>query len=95
MTVDYGGRLLLSPLLRTASRWAPKLQVHQKAYELRAPMMGIYFGAVTNHHWSDEHESITVRSDDAAFPVDVGGSMIGSAKKEPSSLRTTVSLGVS
>jgi len=35
-------------MLRTAARWwAPKLQVHQKAYELRAPMMGILFGAVT------------------------------------------------
>jgi len=44
-------------------------------------------------HWSDEHESIIVRSDDAAFPVDVGG-MSGSVKKEPSSLRMTVSLGV-
>jgi len=53
----------------------------------------IYFGAVTTMHWSDEHESITVRSDEAAFPVDVGG-MSGSVKKEPSSLRMTVSLGV-
>jgi hypothetical protein len=47
VTVDYGGHLLLSPLLRTAARWARKLQVHQKAYELQAPMMGIYFGDVT------------------------------------------------
>jgi len=43
VTVDYDGHLLL----RTSARWAPKLQVHQKAYELRAPMMDIYFGAVT------------------------------------------------
>ena len=48
-----------------------------------------------DHYWSDEHESTTVRSDDAEFPADVGGRMIGSAKKETSSLRKTVSLGVS
>jgi len=35
--------------------------------------MGIYFGAVTTMHWSDKHESIIVRSDAVAFPVDVGG----------------------
>ena len=46
-------------------------------------MMGIYFGVVTTTGASDEHESITVRSDEAAIPVDVGGSMIGSVKKEP------------
>jgi len=44
-------------------------------------------------HWSDEHESITVRSDEAAVRVDVGG-MSGSVKKEPSLLRMSVSLGV-
>jgi len=58
-------------------------------------MMDLYLGVVTTMHWSDEHESITVRSDElAAFPVDVGG-MSGSVKKEPSSLQMTVSLGVS
>jgi len=42
-------------------------------------------------HWSDEHESITVRSDEAAIPVDVGG-MVQSKR---STVRMTVSLGVS
>jgi len=72
VTVDYGGHLLLSPLLRTTARWAPKLQVQYTPKRIRTTgtklMMGrpIYFGAVTTMHWSDEHESITVRSDEAA-----------------------------
>ena len=97
MTVDHGGHLLLSPLLRTAARWAPKLQVHQKNIRTTGTNDGYLLSTpytCCDHYWSDEHESITVRSDEAAFPVDVGGSMIGSVKKEPSSLRTTVSLGV-
>jgi len=57
-------------------------------------MMGIYLIAVTTMHWSDEHESITVRSDEAAFPVDDGGTS-GSVKMEPSALRMTVSYKVS
>ena len=52
----------------------------------------LYFGAVTTMHWSDEHESITVRSDEAAIPVDVGGSMIGSVKKEPMQFVTVTCL---
>jgi len=61
-------------------------------------MMGINLGVVTTSiigtiHWSDEYELLTVRSDEAAFPVDVDG-MSGSVKKEPSSLWMTVSLGV-
>ena len=47
-----------------------------------------------DHHWSDEHESITVRSDEAAIPVDVGGSMIGSVKKEPMQFVTITCLSI-
>jgi hypothetical protein len=72
VTVDYGGHLLLSPLLRTATRWAPKWQIHQKAYELWAPVMGIYFGAVTTTGATNVNQLQLIRSDKAAFPVDVG-----------------------
>jgi len=61
--------------------WAPKLQVHQKAYELWAPMMGIYFNVVTTTGATNTNQLHTVRLDEAAFPVDVSG-MSGSVKKE-------------
>jgi len=48
--------LLLSLPLRTAARWAPKLQVHQKAHDLRAPMMGIYVCTVNTTAVTDKNQ---------------------------------------
>ena len=96
MTVDYGARspITTKPAFENSRSLGTEVTGTPKSIRTTGTNDG-YLLRCCDHHWSDEHESITVRSDEAAFPVDVGGSMIGSVKKEPSSLRTTVSLGVS
>jgi len=77
----------LSLLLRTAARWAPKLQVHQKAYELRELWVS------TSVLWPPRTGATNTNQ------LQFGQTKLHSlsvvlVKKEPSSLRMTVSLGV-